>query len=186
MPIRSINAAAPKGIDLSTLDVLVVDDHAPMRRILRSVLEEFGITRVHEAADGKAALDLFETTYRPDLIITDYRMAPLDGVELTRVIRDGETALSPFVPIVMVSAYTEMDKIFLARDAGINEFLAKPISAKLLYSRIRAVVESPRPFVRTGDFFGPERRRRPGGDIPVERRTIPHPYPTHDSRGHHR
>jgi CheY-like chemotaxis protein len=115
-------------VDLSGLDVLVVDDHAPMRRILKSVLEQFGITKVREADDGAAALMLFNT-YRPDIIITDYRMAPMDGVELTVAVREGRTELDSFTPIIMVSAYTEMDRIFTARDAGINEFLAKPISS---------------------------------------------------------
>lgn len=164
------------GVDLSALDVLIVEDHAPMRRILKSVLEQFGIVKVREAGDGAEALAMF-AAYRPDLIITDYRMAPVDGIELTRMIRDGETPLSPFTPIIMVSAYSEMERIFMARDAGINEFLAKPISAKLLYLRIRTVVEKPRQFVRTGDFFGPDRRRRRVDEYGVERRTVQHTYP---------
>lgn len=163
-------------VDFSALDVLIVEDHAPMRRILKSVLEQFGITKVREAADGAAAISLF-AAYRPDLMITDYRMDPMDGVELTRSIRDGETPLSPFMPIIMVSAYSELERIFMARDAGINEFLAKPISAKLLYYRIRTVVEKPRQFVRTGDFFGPDRRRRRADEYGAERRSVQHAYP---------
>lgn len=163
-------------VDFSALDVLLVEDHAPMRRILKSVLEQFGITKVREASDGEAAVAMF-ATYRPDLMITDYRMDPMDGVELTRMVRDGETALSPFTPIIMVSAYSELERIFMARDAGINEFLAKPISAKLLFYRIRTVVEKPRQFVRTADFFGPDRRRRRAEEHGAERRSVQHTYP---------
>lgn len=161
--------------DFSALDVLVIDDHAPMRRILKSVLEQFGISKVKEASNGAEALAMC-AAYVPDFIITDYRMVPVDGIELTRKIRDGDTRLSPFTPIIMVSAYTEIDRILAARDAGINEFLAKPISAKLLFYRLRSITEKPRPFVRTGDFFGPDRRRRPTDGFGVERRAVPHDY----------
>ena len=163
------------GVDLSALDVLVVDDHVPMRRILKSVLDHFGIVKVREARDGTEALTVL-ATFKPDVVITDYLMDPMDGVELTQAIRDGDTPLSPFTPIIMVSAFTEMERIFKARDAGINEFLAKPISARLLFYRLRAVAEKPRPYVRTSDFFGPDRRRRAFDGYGIERRSEPHSY----------
>jgi len=53
-----------------------------------------------------------------------------------------------------------MNRVVEARDAGVHEFLAKPLSAKGLYSRIRSIIERPRPFVRAGQYFGPDRRRR--------------------------
>lgn len=168
--------------DFSALDILVVEDHAPMRRILKSVLEQFGVTKVREAANGEEALALFDT-YTPDIIVTDYRMAPVDGVELAERVREGATRLSSFVPIIMVSAYTEIDRIVRARDAGINEFLAKPISAKLLFYRLRSVIEKPRPYVRTGDFFGPDRRRRPMDGFGAERRQAAHVYPGQQRSG---
>ena len=161
--------------NFSALKVLLVDDHAPMRRILRSVLQELNIQDSREARDGVDALKVCNT-YCPDVVVTDYRMAPMDGVDLTRLIRDGETPLDSFIPIIMISGHTEMDRIVRARDAGITEFLAKPISAKMLYYRLRVVAEQPRQFVRTGDFFGPDRRRREMDDIGLEKRTRPHEY----------
>ena len=62
-------------------------------------------------------------------------------------------------PLVLMSGHTEQWRVNMARDAGVNEFLAKPISAKTLYDRILAVIEKPRPFVRTKNYFGPCRRR---------------------------
>jgi DNA-binding response OmpR family regulator len=63
------------------------------------------------------------------------------------------------VPIIMMTGHTERTRVTAARDAGITEFLAKPISAKGLYQRVYSVVAQPRPFIKTATYFGPERRR---------------------------
>jgi two-component system, chemotaxis family, chemotaxis protein CheY len=63
------------------------------------------------------------------------------------------------VPIIMLTGHSERTRVTNARDAGITEFMVKPISAKALYQRILNVVVNPRPFVRTKTFFGPDRRR---------------------------
>jgi two-component system, chemotaxis family, chemotaxis protein CheY len=63
------------------------------------------------------------------------------------------------VPIIMLSGHSEKNRVMQARDAGVTEFLAKPIAAKALYERILSVVLNPRPFIRTATFFGPDRRR---------------------------
>jgi two-component system chemotaxis response regulator CheY len=145
--------------DLSGLSVLIVDDYAPMRTILRSVLKEFAVSRVADTADGEQALEILAKT-GADLIIADYQMAPVDGLELTRAIRKGSGHIDPYIPVILVSGYTEIHYILAARNAGVNEFLAKPISANLVYSRIRSVIERPRAFVQAKEFFGPDRRRR--------------------------
>ena len=161
--------------NLENLKVLVLDDHAPMRRILMSLLRELGINRLTQSDNAVQALRSLQDT-DPDLIITDALMEPMDGLEFTRKIREGEAGVDPFVPIIMVSGQAEMRFIIKARDAGITEFLAKPISARSVYMRICGVITSPRPFIRVEDFFGPDRRRHPvifGGD---ERRTTTHDY----------
>ncbi|MDP7667877.1 MAG: response regulator [Rhodospirillales bacterium] len=150
--------------DLSNLSILIVDDSAPMRSILRSVMREFSVSRTLEAANGRQALDILEKS-GADLVIADYQMAPVDGLELTKAIRMGSGRIDPYIPVIVVSAYTETHYIFAARDAGVNEFLAKPISANHVYFRIRSVIEHPRPFVQAKEFFGPDRRRR---DVIIE------------------
>ena len=145
--------------DLSSLGVLIVDDSAPMRSILRSVLREFAVSSTIEAANGEQALGILANS-GADLVISDYQMAPMNGLELTRAIRKGGGGIDPYIPVILVSAYTEMHNILAARDAGVNEFLAKPFSANLVYFRIRSVIEHPRPFVQSKEFFGPDRRRR--------------------------
>jgi DNA-binding response OmpR family regulator len=75
------------------------------------------------------------------------------------MIRQPGSSGNPYVPIIMLSGHSERKRIVTARDAGVTEFLAKPISAKALYERILSVVASPRPFIKTQTYFGPDRRR---------------------------
>ncbi len=153
----------PLNYDLSRLNVLMVDDFQPMRHILRGILKEFGVRRAWEASDGARAMETLKTTPM-DLVITDYRMEPVDGITLTKMIRQGIDGVDPFLPILLITAYTEVKNILAARDAGVTEFLAKPFTAKLVYYRLRGVIENPRPFVRASEFFGPDRRRRSVGE----------------------
>lgn len=147
-----------KETGFGSLVVLIVDDNRHMRTLIRGLLGAFHIRKVHEAEDGGAALKMLQTT-SIDIIITDLQMSPIDGLELTRMIRNASDSRDPFVPIIMVSAFTEPAWIVNARNAGITEFLAKPVSAAHLYRRIHAVIHSPRPFVRVKNYFGPDRRR---------------------------
>ncbi len=162
-------------LDLSDLRILIVDDYPPMRAILRVMLKALGVRDIGEAGDGLAALDEMQE-FRADIVIADYRMIPMDGVELTHRIRGGEVGVDPFTPVVMVSGHSDKSRICEARDAGVTEFLVKPISATLLYYRVRAVIEYPRPFILSGDFFGPDRRRRAMAFEGPDRRKVPYEY----------
>jgi CheY-like chemotaxis protein len=145
-------------IEFSRLRFLVIDDNAHMRRILRALLYGFGAREVHEAEDGAAGLDAF-THHLPDIVITDWAMPIFDGLELTQMIRQPGANPNPYVAIIMLTGHSEKKRVVAARDAGITEFLAKPISAKGLYERIVNVIASPRPFIKTKTYFGPDRRR---------------------------
>ena len=95
----------------------------------------------------------------PDLVLIDW--APnFDGIGLLNKIRTDPESLNPFVPVIMVTAHSEATRVIEARDAGMTEYLTKPVSAKRLYQRISAIVETERPFVRISEFFGPDRRRK--------------------------
>ena len=158
-------------IDFNRLRFVVIDDNAHMRRIVRMLLHGFGAREVHEAEDGAAGLEAF-TSNAPDIVITDWAMPIFDGLELTQMIRQPGANANPFVPIIMLTGHSEKKRVMAARDAGITEFLAKPLSAKALYERIANVVLNPRPFVRTKTYFGPDRRRNgnPGYSGPERRR----------------
>jgi CheY-like chemotaxis protein len=145
-------------IDFNKLRFLVVDDNLHMRRILRTLLHGFGARDVMEAEDGAAGLEMFSSG-NPDIVFLDWEMPIFDGLELIQMIRQPGVNSNPFVPVIMLTGYTERTRVTAARDAGITEFLAKPVSAKGLYQRIFSVVAHPRPFIKTATYFGPERRR---------------------------
>lgn len=145
-------------IDFSRLRFLVVDDNAHMRRIVRTILHGLGTREVHEAEDGAMGLDAF-TQHLPDILITDWEMPIFDGLELTQMIRQPGANPNPYVPIIMLTAHSQKKRVIAARDAGITEFLTKPISTNALYQRVFSIVANPRPFVRTKSYFGPDRRR---------------------------
>jgi len=144
---------------LSALKVLLVDDNAHMRTITSAVLQSAGIRLVREAADGAAALEILRD-YAADLVIVDFKMFPLDGVEFTRLVRNSPDTANPYLPIIMMTGHSEKSRICEARDAGVTEFVVKPITAKAILDRIQSVIFHPRPFVKTDDYFGPDRRRR--------------------------
>jgi two-component system, chemotaxis family, chemotaxis protein CheY len=145
-------------VNFSRLRFLVIDDNAHMRRIMRTLLHGYGSREVFEAEDGASGLEAF-TNYFPDIVITDWVMPIFDGLELTQMIRQPGANANPYVPIIMLTGHTEKARVVGARDAGITEFLAKPISATALYERILNLVANPRPFIRTKTYFGPDRRR---------------------------
>jgi len=143
--------------DLSHLNVMLVEKHGYMRRLLRDVLRQLGIRDVRDSDNIKDALDMF--IERPaDLVMTDW--APgLDGIALLKSLRNSDLSDNPYVPVIVITANTESRHIYTARDSGMTEFLAKPISASRVYSRVCAVIEKRRMFISNQRFFGPDRRR---------------------------
>jgi len=151
---------SPVNLDLEKVYVVLAEDNPFMRSLIRTVLRVLGCDHVAEAANGIEVLRLLKAGQNPDTIITNWEMPKLDGITLIRMIRDPNESPNPYVPIIMVSAYSEEHRVIQARDAGVSEFLAKPISAQLLYERIVTTIEHPRPFVKSEGFFGPDRRHR--------------------------
>ncbi len=149
---------------LERLNFLVVDDSSHMRSLVRSVLHGLGAKHIKEATDGADAYKRLGT-YAADVIICNWQMLPMDGLELVRLLRTGTDSPNPHVPVILLTAHTEAKRVVEARDAGITEILAKPFSADQLCSRIRAVIERPRPFVRAESYVGPDRRRRQDPDF---------------------
>lgn len=144
---------------LSDLKVLVVEDNQFMRTLLVDALNAMGVGSVNAANSGKRALGLMINNSF-DLVITDLEMENGNGIDLVQAIRKGRDIEDPLMPIIVLSANTTRSMITSSRDAGTTEFLAKPVSAKALYRRISAIIEAPRNFIRTDDYFGPDRRRR--------------------------
>ncbi|MEX0694994.1 MAG: response regulator [Rhodospirillales bacterium] len=147
-----------KAYDLSKMNILVLEKHLLVRKLLTDVFLEFGVATVFSTPEPKEAYKYF-CDNAPDIILCDWT-PDLDGMAFVRQIRQAMDTPNPYAPIVVVTANTELRHVCFARDNGMTEFLAKPISAKTIYSRLCSVIENPRPFVRVGDFFGPDRRRR--------------------------
>ena len=145
-------------VDFSKLRFLVIDDNVHMRRILRTLLHGFGSRDVYEAEDGATGLEAF-TQYMPDIVLADWAMPIIDGLKVAQMIRQPDGDVNPYVPIIMLSGHSERAHVTTARDAGITEFMAKPVSANALYQRIVNVIANPRPFIKTTSYFGPDRRR---------------------------
>ena len=145
--------------NLEELNVLVLDDSPNMRALVVSILYALGVKNIVEAADVTRAF--IELKHFPaDIVVTDWHMEPLDGLDFVRMVRNNDDSPNPYVPIIMLTGHTELQRVIESRDAGINEFLAKPLSAKALYQRIVTIIENPRPFIRTENYFGPCRRRK--------------------------
>lgn len=151
------------GYDFARLKVLVVDDSRPMRSLIKTFLSGFGVRELFEAPDADEAFKIV-CDIDPDIVITDWRMPPTDGIDLVERIRNDEDTPNPYLPIIMLTGFTELHRVKQARDAGVTAFLAKPISTAALYKRFCTVIDDQRPFVHVGDFFGPDRRARRKGE----------------------
>ncbi|TAN49576.1 MAG: response regulator [Rhodospirillales bacterium] len=157
---KSIQASVVRSAHaLERLNCMIIDDNRHMRSLLKGVLRAFGIRHVSEVADAPEAIN--ELKSMPiDLLITEYALDTLDGNDLTKLIRTGSDSTNPLIPIIMLTGHTERFVVSRARDVGVNEFLAKPISAEALYGRIIGTLFNPRQFVKAKTYFGPDRRRR--------------------------
>ena len=144
---------------LSAMRVLLVDDNQHMRSIVSAVLAGVGVEHIRECWDGAEALAALRQ-WPADVAIVDFQMLPVDGVEFTRLVRNAADSPNPFLPIIMLTGYAERARVFEARDAGVTEFVVKPVTARAVLDRLNAVIFHPRVFVRTDDYFGPCRRRK--------------------------
>jgi len=142
---------------LDQIRILIVDDNRQMRFLVRSLLREFGFVRITETGDPTEAFESLRVQ-AADMIITDLAMRPIDGIEFAKLIRTAQDSPDPFVPIILMTGHSDRTRVRFARDAGINTFLAKPVSAKSILHHVNAVISDRRPFVRSKSYFGPDRR----------------------------
>jgi PAS domain S-box-containing protein len=140
--------------------VLVVEDEADFQALIRLILAEEGY-RVELAPDGATALDLVQTS-APDLVLLDWMLPGLDGINVCRNIRRWSS-----VPIIVVTSKTEQENLIAALDAGADDYLVKPFLADELLARIRALL-------RRGDRWEvePERFQREGLLIEYDARQV--------------
>ena len=143
---------------LREIRILIVDDNAQMRSLIRSVLRGVGIGKVFEAGGVEEGLEMLRI--QPvDIVLLDFAMKPLDGLAFASRVRQFSRSPAPYVALIMMTCHAHISRVAAARDAGVNSFLAKPISGRSLVEHILAAINDGRPFVRAGAYFGPDRRR---------------------------
>ena len=145
------------GVLLRDLDILIVDDNAQMHTLLRTILRGFGISETRQARDGTAGLA--EIAQRPPtLIISDWEMAPMNGGEFLRRLRQVGNEPSCFVPVIVLTAHASRDIIEEAFNRGATQLLVKPVTPANLLQRINWVLEDDRPFEQAGGVWRQEMR----------------------------
>lgn len=119
------------------MKILVVDDYATMRRIVRNLLDQIGHKDVEEATNGVEAFEKLKAS-RFDLVISDWNMEPMTGLELLKHIRADATLAK--LPVIMVTAESKTDNVIAAKQAGASQYIVKPFTAETLKAKIASVV----------------------------------------------
>lgn len=143
---------------LSSLKVCIVDADGTMRRMIRDALNSLGIAQVRECADTDAAQQVI-AAFDPDLCLMDAAIGPTDAIAFVKQVRAAESDHCAEMQLIMMIGHANTRRVIQARDAGVDEFVVKPISSRGLHSRLLSLVDNPRLFVRTVSYTGPDRRR---------------------------
>lgn len=127
------------GTDLDkNMKILIVDDFSTMRRIIKNLLRDLGFTNTLEASDGNTALPMLKTGDF-DLLVTDWNMPGMQGIDLLKAVRADRSIAS--LPVLMVTAESKRDQIVEAAQAGVNGYIVKPFTAQTLKEKIDKIWE---------------------------------------------
>jgi len=121
------------------LSILVVDDFATMRKIIHNVLRQLGYDNIHQAEDGASALEIIDRE-PVDLVITDWNMPQMSGLDLLKAIRAHDNLAKQKIPVLMVTAESLQENIVAAAAAGVSNYIIKPFDAQTLASKIDKVL----------------------------------------------
>jgi len=155
--------------NFSQLTLLIVDDSSFMQRLLYMLLRAFRFGQIHSARERGEAIELLRAigddpvragVMAVDIVLSNWRMTPVDGMELLRWIRHDNASPDRFLPFILVKGYADRWAVTRARDEGATELLAKPYAIASLTSRLLSVINRPRDFILTPAFFEPDRRWR--------------------------
>lgn len=148
--------------------ILLVEDHAPTATMLMAMLKGLGYARAQQAAGSDDAIAKLRAG-GVDLLLCDYELGMINGLTLVKMIRKHDGLGNPMLPIVMITAHAEGPLVAEAQAAGVDDFLVKPIQPEALLRSIQSVLQRSRPYVKTRDYVGPDRRRRKTGTHPGRR-----------------
>ncbi len=160
---------ADSRFNFSDMSMMIVDGNAFARSFTANICKSFRFGTVVEIEDPMAALEsLMERDI--DVIITEWETRPLGGEEFVRCIRGMKGVRNHCVPVIALTAACDVETVANARDCGTTEFLTRPLVLPILLARLTHVFTSPRPFVRSPDYSGPDRRRKQRSFCGSERR----------------
>jgi two-component system, chemotaxis family, chemotaxis protein CheY len=120
------------------MNILIVDDFSTMRRIVKNLLNDLGFSRTSEADEGNSALTHLRSA-PCDLVVTDWNMPGMTGIDLLRAIR-ADSRLAK-LPVLMVTAEAKRDQIVEAAQAGVNGYIIKPFTAQTLQEKLSKIFE---------------------------------------------
>jgi CheY-like chemotaxis protein len=143
---------------LQGLNILIVDGNLYMRRLTRMMLMNLGAKSVTEAGDGLAGLEQIRIS-EPDVVLLDWDMPLLNGMEVMHIVRAPGLFPRPNIPVIMLTHRAKRSAVLEAVRAGVHEFLIKPTSPKALRDRLTSIALKPRPMVQLGEFYVPAPRR---------------------------
>lgn len=151
-------SAGASGQDFNLADerILYADDDRSMRELVRAILIENGARKVQVANNGRDAMDLFRM-FEPTLLILDWQMRPISGMELLERVRGGKTILPKTIPIIFLTHENEIGNVRAAVQSGVNYFMVKPFRPDALLRNIRIAVTRSR-MADSGDADAPKVR----------------------------
>jgi two-component system chemotaxis response regulator CheY len=142
---------------LQGIKVLVVDDEFYSRKVIRTLLMAIGVTNIYDAESGSRGIEAIRVV-APDVVLVDWEMPHMDGAAFSKFVRNPRGFPYPNVPIIMLTGHSERWRVEEAMRLGVNEYLLKPVSGKMLCERLVATLTKPRPMVKVGHYYGPEPR----------------------------
>jgi CheY-like chemotaxis protein len=149
-------------INIKGLVFLVADANPYFSRIVVGLLRSFGASAVTEVRNSYDAIQML-SGQKVDILLCDDRLPPHGGLQVTHAIRRKRDNENRTIPILIMAGDTRESLIKIARDAGANMVMAKPVSASSLYDRLTWIAFNPRQFVETATYYGPDRRFKDEG-----------------------
>ena len=142
--------------DISSLRILIAEDSKFMANLLETMLKVFGSSRIKTVSTRQAFIDRLQT-FKPDLILTDWKMQEFSGRNVADIVRKSTIAHTPFIPIIAISGHTEEERINEMLHHGVDDVIQKPVATKELYARITRLIRNPPQYVKSDHYLGPER-----------------------------
>lgn len=119
------------------INILIVDDYKTMLRIIHSLLTQLGFNNIDEASDGSMAIRMIKEK-KYELIISDWNMKPMTGIELLKNVRANENIKN--IPFLMITAESKIENIMAAKQAGVSNYIVKPFNAETLKTKLISIL----------------------------------------------